>query len=163
MEDQLAAMSQQMAALQEQLRQQDAAMQQQRAVFEEAARRQDEEIRAAKAEAEEAKRLLLASRTTPGPMTASIASPRVSPEVRPVPVDPGELLAAIQAQTKMVEALVSKSVQAPRNMTDPKGLGKPQSFSGSEADFRAWSRKTENYMCSIMPEARSLLEAARES
>jgi hypothetical protein len=50
-----------------------------------------------------------------------------------------------------------------RQLTDPRGLGKPPSYSGGEAEFGVWSRKTENYITSVYPEGHELLRAAAES
>ena len=50
-----------------------------------------------------------------------------------------------------------------RQLTDPKGLGKPPCFHGVEAEFHMWARKTENYILSVYPEGRDLLRVAAES
>ena len=58
---------------------------------------------------------------------------------------------------------VSNQRQPTRQLTDPKGLGKPPSFSGVESEFKVWGQKTENYVLSVYPEARELLRTAAES
>ena len=67
---------------------------------------------------------------------------------------PGEVAAAIAAATR--------ANRATRQLTDPKGLGKPPHFTGTESEFAVWCRKTENYVLSVYPEAVELLRAAVE-
>ena len=50
-----------------------------------------------------------------------------------------------------------------RQLIDPKGLGKPPSFRGHEADFQMWVKKTGNYILSVFPEAQELMREAAES
>ena len=54
---------------------------------------------------------------------------------------PGEVAAAITA--------ASKANRATRQLTDPRGLGKPPNFAGDENQFAMWCRKTENYVLSV--------------
>lgn len=49
-----------------------------------------------------------------------------------------------------------------RQLTDPRGLGKPPHFKGDEAEFAMWSRKTENYILSVYSEAVDVLRYAAE-
>ena len=39
-------------------------------------------------------------------------------------------------------------------LVDPKGLGKPQVFSGREEDFYVWAKKVENYVSGVFPNVR---------
>ena len=50
-----------------------------------------------------------------------------------------------------------------RSLVDVKGLGKPQTFSGKEADFVTWIRKLSNFIAGVYPEARQILAAAAEA
>jgi len=68
---------------------------------------------------------------------------------------PGEVAAAITAATR--------AQRATRQLTDPKGLGKPPRFTGEESQFATWCKKTENYILSVYPEALELLRTAVES
>ena len=57
----------------------------------------------------------------------------------------------------------SQSRSSQRQLIDPKGLGKPPSFRGNEADFQMWVRKTGNYILSVFPEGQELMREAAES
>ena len=48
--------------------------------------------------------------------------------------------------------------EAPRQMIDPKGLGRPPSFNGDESAFGMWSKKTENFVMSAFPESVEILK-----
>lgn len=78
-----------------------------------------------------------------------------------MPVDIVGHLAALPGA--VAEAMKEGRTQRGRQLTDPRGLGKPPAFSGMEADFTIWSRKTENYVVSVFPESRDLLHVAAES
>ena len=60
---------------------------------------------------------------------------------------------------------VFSRAQAPtrRMLVDPKGLGKPQVFSGREEDFYVWAKKVENYVSGVFPNVRGALAFAAES
>ena len=78
---------------------------------------------------------------------------------------------AVLHQLASLPALVAQAVaeattkhgKPPRQLTDPRGLGKPPFFDGKEAEFTMWAKKAENYIVSVYPEARILLRIASES
>ena len=55
--------------------------------------------------------------------------------------------------------------QAPmrRMLVDPKGLGKPPVFSGTEEHFYVWTKKVENCVSGVFPNVRGALTFAPES
>ena len=57
-----------------------------------------------------------------------------------------------------ITTVLSRS-QAPmrRILVDPKGLGKPPMFSGTEEDFYVWTKKIENYVSGVFPNVRGAL------
>ena len=48
-------------------------------------------------------------------------------------------------------------------LVDPKGLGKPPVFSGTEEDFYVWAKKVENYVSGVFLNVRGALSFAVES
>ena len=62
-------------------------------------------------------------------------------------------------------AALAAAMQASRreqrgSLTDNKGLGKPYSFDNSEGSFLKWSRKTTNYMSSVLKGLGPMLQLA---
>ena len=55
--------------------------------------------------------------------------------------------------------------QAPtrRMLVNPKGLGKPTTFSGREEKIDVWTKKIENYVSGVFPNVRGALAFAAES
>ena len=50
-----------------------------------------------------------------------------------------------------------------KNLVDTKGLGKPLTFRNKEEEFRTWSRKTANYICSVHKEATDVLVSVAQN
>ena len=50
-----------------------------------------------------------------------------------------------------------------KNLVDTKGLGKPLSFRNKEEEFRTWSRKTANFICSVHKEAKDVLASVGQN
>lgn len=75
----------------------------------------------------------------------------------------------VLAQLAALPNAVMQAVSAPnqrgggRQLIDPRGLGKPPAFRGTEADFQMWVKKTGNYILSVFPEAQEVLREAAES
>ena len=59
---------------------------------------------------------------------------------------------------------VLNRAQAPtrRMLVDPKGLGEPPMFSGTEEHFCVWTKKIENYVSGVFPNVRGALAFAAE-
>lgn len=62
-------------------------------------------------------------------------------------------------------AALAQAMQAGRSeqrgsLTDNKGLGKPYSFDDTESGFLKWSRKTTNYMSSVLKGLGPMLQLA---
>ena len=68
---------------------------------------------------------------------------------------PNDVAVAIATATE-------QSKRGGRQLTDPKGLGKPPHFKGDEAEFAVWSKKTENYVKGVFPEIGDLLRQIAE-
>ena len=60
-----------------------------------------------------------------------------------------QVVAALSQLPQTLQAMVKPS-DGKRVLVDAKGLGKPSPFNNNEQDFLKWSRKTANYMNSVL-------------
>ena len=60
-----------------------------------------------------------------------------------------QVVAALSQLPQTLQAMVKPS-DGKRVLVDAKGLGKPSPFNNNEQDFLKWSRKTSNYMNSVL-------------
>ena len=68
---------------------------------------------------------------------------------RAVSEQSAQVVAALNQLPQTLQAMVKPS-EAKRVLVDAKGLGKPSPFNNNEQDFLKWSRKTANYMNSVL-------------
>ena len=68
---------------------------------------------------------------------------------RAVSEQSAQVVAALNQLPQTLQAMVKPS-ESKRVLVDAKGLGKPSPFNNNEQDFLKWSRKTANYMNSVL-------------
>ena len=68
--------------------------------------------------------------------------------------------AVAAALTHLPQAIAQQTPKVPRSLIDNRGLGRPPKFDGTEASFRRWAMRVEDWVSASFTDAREILQHA---
>ena len=71
-----------------------------------------------------------------------------------------QVVVALSQLPQTLQEMIAVKSESKKILVDSKGLGKPHPFNNVEADFLKWSRKTSNYMNSVLKGLAPVLASA---